>query len=350
VSLAKYINALKHANALRATQSFLSRRGLTSGVAWEFIAQNIETHLANKDLKDADLREFVTDVHSRARKLISVYDVSKKNHDALWKMAKESVDAADDDLGFPFIVSDTDLEDMDDKPQHVHTRKTTDGYEMFFTSARMGQSTEPLSIDAIDPKQRKNFVNATLYVERVERRQAFDVVFVPTESRLVQIRVDTGGLSAVARDNVRTHLETVVLSSTDISGTQFQALNLFRAIRSIYDDDDEGSVTGIQFNHGAGTHSQRMKRTATGHKDIRKDKFHQGGVSKIDKAKMMVYWLSVELENEELEVPEPLIVTLPGAVRNLNGQPLLAFEVTAFASEPAIAHAVGVIHKHVESA
>lgn len=345
------IEVLKHANGLRAVQNFLSDLELRSGVAWDQIRRNLEEHIKNEALTEEDLHDFVIDVHSRAHKLVSLYEVSKKNYSALWEMAKELEDDDNNDVGFPWLLDKDALKELDETPQHVYTRKTENGYELFFTSARMGHDIAEIPIEAIAPKEREKYRDAArMIVERIVRRQAFDVVFIPSDSRMLQIRVDTGNMAAKDRDSVRVLLEQVVLSTSKIGGAGFQALNLFPAVRSIYDDDNEGRVTALHFNYASGSLTHKIRRTADGQKDLRKDPFHIGGVTKVNKKNMLIYFLSAELEDDVLKDPEPIIVTLPGAVRHLNGQPLLSFEVDAFVSEAAIAYAVGVIFDHVNQA
>jgi len=136
VSVDATIQVLKHANGLRAVQNFLTGLGLRSGVGWDQIRRNLEEHIESQDLTADDLHDFVIDVHSRAHKLVSLYKISKKNYDALWEMAKGLEDEETDDLGFPWLLDKDELTALDETPQHVYTRKTENGYELFFTSAR----------------------------------------------------------------------------------------------------------------------------------------------------------------------------------------------------------------------
>ena len=352
VTVEATIAVLRHANGLRALQGYLSGLELRSGVGWEQVQANLALHIENEDLTEEDLHEFVIDVHSRAHKLVSLYNVSKRTQTELWAMAKQAALEDVNDVDFPWLLDAQALEELDETPRHIYTRKTERGYELFFTSARMGHDTDDIPIEAIAPKERPNYQNAArMIVERIVRRQAFDVVFIPADSEeMVQIRVDTGNIAAKDRDAVRAHLETIVVATAGIKNVAFQPLNLFPAVRSIYDDDDAGRVTALNFNYASGSLTHKVRRTADGQKDLRKDPFHVGGVTRVNKKNMMIYFLSVELEDEGLEEPEPLVVTLPGAVRHLNGQSLQAFEVEAFASEAAIAYAVGVIFDHVNEA
>ena len=344
------VMALRGMSALRAAQSFLRKHGLSSGRAWEELASRFREHITNDDLDPKDLTGLVIDLRSRLGKLISVYNVSKEVHKLMWAMALQTGNTlAKGNLSdrFPWTLPEKELEELGTKPRHVFTRTTAEGVEMIFTSARVGKRIDEVGIEDIAEDARTNYSNADrIYAERIERVQAFDIIFIPRNSRLIQIRVDARATTGRERaDEMKAVLETVAIARGEITALDFVAINLFPAIRSIYDDADVGRVNGLQFDCSTGTNRREVMRKVTDETDLRREPYHVAGVNEVD---ITLYWLSVDLEVPDEKYPERIELVLPGTIRNLQGQPLTAFEVSTFASESAIGHAVEVLFDHVK--
>lgn len=341
------VAAVRDMNGLRAVQSFLRRHALGSGRSWDEITSRLRSHLWEGLLKPEDLIELVTALRSRIHKLISVYPVSKEFHAKLWKWATSLKPSEELEKRFPFNLVGEPLEILDTKAQLMATRTNAEGLEVFFTSARVGKRLDEIEIEDISEDVRADYRDADrMYAERIERRQAFDILYIPRDSYQVQIRVDSlASTNRERADEVSDEIERFVLDGTKSGPTAFRALNLFPAIRSIYDDGNAGRLIGLQFDCSTGANRREVMRKVKGTEDLRVEKYHLAGVGEVEIAP---YWLVVQLPPSD--AAEGAEITLPGTLRNLHKMiPLTTFEVSSFVTETAIENTVSFLAEHVQA-
>lgn len=145
-------------------------------------------------------------------------------------------------------------------------------------------------------------------------------------------------------------MKIMLIAACDITELDFLSINLFPAIRSIYDDANAGRLIGLQFDCSTGANRREVMRKVTDDRDLRRDlrreEYHVAGTNKVD---ITPYWLSVELRVPHAISSETIELTLPGTIRNLQGATLSSFDVSTFGSEAALGHAVNLLFNHVKS-
>ena len=227
------MRALREMGALRAVQAMLRRRSLQSGRSWEEIGASVLGHVVDGRIDRDTLKDLVVDLRSRAQKLISIYRVADDVHAQLWEWCESEHPPHALSERFPFALSADDLARLETKSVLYAKRLTESGYELFFTSARIGTRTEPIEIEDIAADVRANYADADrLYAERIERRQAFDVIFVPRDSKVIQMRVDTSAIrSRDHGDDIRDQLQVQALDGASLAPLFFLPVGLFESAR-----------------------------------------------------------------------------------------------------------------------
>jgi len=152
-----------------------------------------------------------------------------------------------------------------------------------------------------------------LFGESVISFQTFDVVAIrPTDDRLEIWLDDPHGMDRdEVVDMVTRLIEAVATIYSPALSLIGGGVNLFAAIREIYEDKYAGSVAKLWFSTQTGSLKREFMRTKG--EDLRVERFHEAGVKEVGKDKISPYAIEVEFTINDRIIP----VALKGNFRDL---------------------------------
>jgi hypothetical protein len=346
-AVSRILEELQRLGALRPTQAFAREHEIPSARSWDALAESVVTAAAGEDLDTDALLEFFALLRCSARKSFTLYAAEEEDIEALQHFVDEAHEEADEQWeGFPVPIDEGELDEADEKPTLAGVVACGDGHCLVYCSRRTFNAREDVPIDAIRREHRRDFRNARLIAERRITFQAFDCVYVPNDAESpIQIRIDAQHVRTADVYEYRRRVEAALCETMGWSADALTPLNLFPAVRSIYDDYDEGRI--IEIHHECTTGASRresMRRTNDASVDLRDEAYHVAGstaVKGIDPYRISVEWV--------LDDNRSVAATLPGTLRMLHAsEPLYILEIEGFPEDSDVDHVLDAISRHVE--
>lgn len=188
---------------------------------------------------------------------------------------------------------------------------------LIFCGRRVVEEREPrtraeIGDEAINRFGWQNYDEFVLVKRRFE--QSYEVVRVDVAGNLLELRVEdhTGVDSAAALQQLQEKVNEVLSVNFPQQLLLNASVNLFPAIRSIYDDPSEGTIVELGFTTETG--SAKHEKMRSSRLDLRHELFHVGGKAAVNGIltpfRVAVRWSPTDQRNQE----EAL---LPGSIRQL---------------------------------
>jgi hypothetical protein len=196
-------------------------------------------------------------------------------------------------LAYPAVLTDDELSVQPNGFVLTAIEDKEDGVAAIFSSARVITVREEIEPDEMPDGWAGLFDEfEEVFGLKTVRFQAFDVVWIPHNGTLVDVRVDypEGTHHDVA---LAAHARTVDAFHKIVGETVFDGpMNLFPLIDRIYNDSAEGTVVELGF--GTTTASLKNEKMRRKQLDLREEQYHKGGKaalkSPIEPFRLSVTW------------------------------------------------------------
>lgn len=180
------------------------------------------------------------------------------------------------------------------------------GLALVFSTVRVVVIREQLDSTSFPPEGEALF---SQYDEIVglknKRMQGMDVVWIPSDGTLVEIRADYP--KSVPFNSIELGIFSLKVTLGDMIGVDYlhSSLNIFPLIGKMYNNEKEGLVVELAFaTTTASTKHEKMRR---GSLSLRDEDYHRGGIAALDDPispfKLSIEW-ERKLNNDILSKPE----------------------------------------------
>jgi hypothetical protein len=241
-------------------------------------------------------------------KLVRVYEVDLATKAALIEQLR-SVEVQESVFSscFPAVLTEEEIAAHFPVPLTlVAVLEVGEGVAAIFAATRGLTFREEVDREGLPPAAREALAGYDEVLGiRQEKRQIFDVVFVPFDGNRVDVRVDfpdgmLRGAAQAAHIQVRHAFN--VLVGHEVLGVP---INLFPLIGNMYHASREGTVVELAF--GTTTASTKYERMRRQHLCLREEIYHRAGSDALDAPiepfRLSIQW-SVELGEEAQSRPE----------------------------------------------
>lgn len=278
------------------------------GRGWEQTISKLGTGRFVDDDKLSALRESLKEHALCGEKITRFYSVETEALNRVYEIAQDlqppSSAFAD---RFPSLLTEEQLEGLPLGHQLIHVEEEDGvGISLVFASVRSVSTRVELGADDLP-------AGADELMERFDelvgvknkRVQGLDVVWLPFGNDTVEVRIDfpQGMLrqaAEAAHASVRGALESL-LGEDILTSPQ----NLFAVIKSMYYDQNEGSVVELAF--GTTTAALKHEKMRRGDLSLRDEKYHKGGLAALSEHispfKVSIEWTR-SLGNNLISKPE----------------------------------------------
>lgn len=292
--------------SLRELQRVLRKHKSISGRSFEEILDNILDH-DDEDAWDAVL-SYANDVLLYGSKSFQLLSISREVKQAARDYAdgKPNLDVGD--------LIELAAVEPDARQKFAGVVQDQSGLTLVFRSKKTFTKNTPIEEDWVLPEHRNRIAEAeNAYLVETRRISVVEALEIPYGSRHGSARVVTQleGYSTDERPEAAAHrLVTLAAGVLGVDEEGFSTIDLFPAIRNIYDDSTEGRVVEMHFDCSTGAgRTEKMRRSPT---DLRREAYHIAGVSA---ATINPYRISVRWESKAFGHAD---VTLPGIRKMLH--------------------------------
>jgi hypothetical protein len=299
---------------------------ISAGNGWEALREKAKGGAKDSD----DVSQRLVDVYRESLLLgpraVSVYTDEKFDWNRLSSDSQTlNLSKREFASSYPLPLNTAQLKAIDDKtPQLQEIRELAEGdVALIFCTVRNYLDRTEITQTQLSGADANAFVNFDKVVGFFQVfEQAFDVIIISPSRHRLEVRIDSrANLPIDEYDEVIVtlfHSASLLLPS--LSQIMTQPLNMFTAIAEICNDESAGTLEKLWFTTHTGLINKERMRSP-GH-DIRKEKYHAGGVSALGQP-INPYLLSVSFE-KLTNLANSISITLPGKLRDLNvGVPVL---------------------------
>lgn len=178
---------------------------------------------------------------------------------------------------YPCVLSEEALEALDaDHQELVAIEDTGTGKAVVLASVR--ERPIKYEIEAGDlPEDMADYLHEYdhFVAYRIERQQAMDVVWVPDEGNLIDVRVDFPKHTEIERARHAQHRLMSWFKDIIESDPFGDPVNLFPIIKDMYETEEEGRVVELAF--GTTTRSLKHEKMRRSQDCLRSETYHVGG-------------------------------------------------------------------------
>lgn len=177
---------------------------------------------------------------------------------------------------FPMSLSAEELKDVEFNVVPIRVIQSEAGTAVVFSSIRFFASKEEITADDLPEDSDFIFRDFDEIIGYRNRRvQAFDVAWIPKNGDTVEIRVDYP--AGMKKDIAAAVHQQIAQKLSDDLGTVSlgEPVNLYPAIKTVYENNTEGEIVELAFSTTTGSvKHERMRRQRT---CLRKEEYHVGG-------------------------------------------------------------------------
>jgi hypothetical protein len=297
---------LEKFGSLRELQRVLRAHQTISGRSFTDIRDNIWAQ-EDEDAWEA-VRDYAAQVLVFGSKSFQLLSVSRDV-----KQTARAFAEARDSLS-PENVLDLGEDESEARQRFVGILYDQSSLTLIFRSKKTFTKNTPIEEDWVLPEHRGRVAEADeAYLVEAIKVSVVETLEIPYGARHGSVRVVTtlDGYSAEERpDAAAQRLVSLAAQILEVDEDDFSSVDLFPAIRNIYDDGAEGRVVEMHFDCSTGAgRTEKMRRSTT---DLRREAYHIAGVHA---ATINPYRISVRWESPRIGRAD---VTLPGIRRMLH--------------------------------
>lgn len=260
---------------------------------------------------------------------------------------KATIPASPYSASYPYPLPQSALKPLTDDLFLVELLHTGSFVTAIFNGRRLIEDREERSAQSVDPVALNKIgwsdIDEFVLVKR-RHVQTYEVVCIDTATGLIELRVEDhqGVRASESLLQLQASLNAILAGAgiTPLSG----AVNLFPAIRALYDDVAQGIVVELGFTTLTG--SAKHEKMRAHQKDLRSELFHVGGKNAVNghlsPFRVAVRWHAPPGGPEEL--------MLPGSMRQLAKGSSATLEhalLTGTFEEAAVRRCIRRLEKHL---
>lgn len=293
--------------------------GLPKANTWhkfkEALIEAVKIDPASASDLNAALGKLLQNTISAGDRAVSLFRVAPARASAIAAaLSKAGIPASPYSASYPYPLPQAALKPLGDELFLSELRPMGNGITAIFNGRRLIEEREERSAQFVDPAALTK-IGWTDFDEfvLVKRRhvQTYEVVHVDTTTGLIELRVEEhqGVRASESLLQLQAGLNTILSSAalTPLNGP----VNLFPAIKGLYDDATQGVVVELGFTTLTG--SAKHEKMRAHRKDLRAELFHVGGKKAVSghlsPFRVAVRWQAPSGVLEEL--------MLPGSMRQL---------------------------------
>lgn len=287
-------------------QKVLSSLGLPRGKGWEHTVTRLSQDNPIFPEKQDELRSALIEHYQCGEKLSRFYRLPLGAMATLRETLRAAQPGASDFApAWPLMVNEGELQSAPTAPTLLAVVETEDGITGIYASVRV--LTVRTEVDASEfPDEIASALTGydELIGVRHIRWQAMDIIHVPSQGDIIDVRVDFPvGMLQSTGDYCHSILMGQIRSI--VGPTAMAPVNLFPLIESMYSVSTEGLVVELAFGTTtASLKNEKMRRRRT---CLRQEAYHVGGkqalASPIDIHRLSVVW-ELPMGGERLARPE----------------------------------------------
>lgn len=272
----------------------LNQNALPRGRGWDRTLDKL-ANLSGISTEDVDGLTIALREHTLCgEKLSGFYEVQSDLMDEVRKRVLNSkIPNSVYSDSYPASLTDDQLSEQPMGASLTAIQTSDDGIAVVFSSVRVLTIREEIEPNQL-PAEAADFLDEYQEIIGLKtfRFQAFDVIWIPHEGNLVDVRVDFPfgthhDVAIAARSRVIDSFHKLIGRKALVD-----AVNLFPLIDRIYNDPNEGIVVELSF--GTTTASLKHEKMRRKQLDLRKELYHKGGkaalTSPIEPFRLSVTW------------------------------------------------------------
>jgi hypothetical protein len=321
--IAKIANAMRERAPWLVARKMLITCGVSCSQGWDKTLEKIDPSIIPGSAT-ANLLEAYNEHILCGEKEVYFFEQDPSNLTVLRNHYKSiQLDTSDPFVSeFPFTVKNLALSKNPSTPLLVHTKETSEGLAAIYSSIRETEIRDSYDSTMLPPNLIKTLGNASVVIAiRRERKQVFDVVWIPTKSNNVEIRLDMPAEIKSQAASIAFHAIKKSLSGI-VNDSSFESpSNIFPLIKKIY-ESSEGNVVEMAFvtTTASSKHEKMRKKQLC----LREETYHKGGRlavdNDIDPYRIAVQWT---IDKGKLPDSKPELALYSSAKELFNGNPTL---------------------------
>lgn len=344
--------AVKSRLTLSTAMALGGKLGLPKANTWhkfeEALIEAVKIDPTQSSALNAALGKLFQNTITAGDRAITLFRVAPARATAIAAaLGKFGIPASPFSSSYPYPLAQAALKPLGDELYLAELRSTSSGVTAIFNGRRLIEDREERSAQSIDPAAltKIGWADFDEFV-LVKRRhvQTYEVVHVDAKTGLIELRVEEhqGVRASESLLQLQTGLNTILTAAalTPLNG----AVNLFSAIKRLYDDATQGIVVELGFTTLTG--SAKHEKMRAFRKDLRDELFHVGGKKAVrghlSPFRVAVRWPGSSGVSEEL--------MLPGSMRQLakgKGATLEHALLLGTLDEDAVRRCVRRLEKHL---
>lgn len=321
--MSKVLQDLKARSSWGLISYWSAQLGLPKAKGWAAFEEKLESEVRDEN-PDTPINQALTSLCKSVAPLGSrVVQLIRIPDDIDVEKLRSSLIACPEDDGlpktcFPRRVSGSALTSLGVAPVIVDKEVSADGVRLIFSRVRQ--------IEVRDIKTKSDIGLAAvssmgwsaydeIILVKKELTQAFEVVRFDFAKRVLELRVEllAGSNSKEALGSLSEKVQELIAPCVASTAWLGQPVNLFPAVKKIYDNPNEGVVVELGFSTiTASAKNEKMRKAGT---DLRTEKFHVGGKAAIN-GQLTPYRLAVSWPQAGSAAGDELL--LPGSLRSIS--------------------------------
>lgn len=308
-------NSLKARAPWEVAQKILAQLEMPRGMGWDRTLEKLETGEGLPDGADEALVDAVRNHLLSGEKLSRFYPADETDVTALRAAALSlKIDPESTFVkAYPLVIEQAAMAAAKfGSPQLVAVEQFEAGTAIVFASIRTHEIREPLEREGLSDDAAKVLARYEEVVGiRHVRRQAMDVVWIPANDTVIEVRVDFP--KEMHQDQGRLAHEHIRESLSLLTGCDFltSPVNLFPLVDRLY-RSAEGTVVELAFSTSTGSlKHEKMRRSNL---CLREETYHKGGTQALT-VPIAPYKISVQWERKRGEISSSPELSLPGVSR-----------------------------------
>ncbi|MDF0579713.1 hypothetical protein [Bradyrhizobium yuanmingense] len=257
----------------------LERGEIPRSRGWENTLEKLEGEYSEDEETAEYLTRALKEHVACGEKLVRFYRLSNQDIRTL-RDAVERIEPASSSFSraYPNKISDEEIDETYPRRMSLAAvERSRAGTALVYASTRAIQIRHPIDTEELSEEAAEALSEFDEVVGiKLQKYQAMDVVWVPNNGRVMDVRVDfPKGMTTEAAAHVTFGLRermNAMLNDTDVMA---RPINLYPLIDRIYRAPDEGNVVELAF--GTTTASLKHEKMRRGSSDLRRETYHTGG-------------------------------------------------------------------------
>jgi len=272
------LSGLRERMPWQVARPILKEIGTPRAMGWENTIARIEDDETITNEQVDELSEALIEHQVTGEKMCRFYQLDDAEIEEL-RDATEGLEIVEGPMAdiYPVPLQEDALANLPaDHRELVSVEESGDGLAAVFCSVREKPTRDVIDPDSL-PEHLQDYFDEydELIAYRLDRQQAFDVVWIPEDGNVIDVRTDFPKHTELERARHAQH--RLLTGFRDAVGVDpfGEPINLFPIIRDMYGTDAEGRVVELAF--GTTTRSLKHEKMRRNRDCLRTETYHVGG-------------------------------------------------------------------------